>query len=798
VWVNQWLHACVYCLGVFYLCRKLGASRWAAMAAVLMEGALFLFGNLGNFLPNIRTGSFAPWLFLCIIGLMVDRRFRFLAGFALLNLLMYLGGQVELIGLGYEIVAVVLIGAGIYYRRHWKRVLAAYALFAFSFIIGFILSQVQALPTMELTQFSIRSAGLTYNYFKIWSSIPMANMTMWSPYFGCGVVAVSLAAAAAGARRSAIIALLILGLAFCVFLIHNVMEFLWIIYHIPLLKGLLAHSRIYFHAKIIIAVLIALGLDRLLDSSRNREWLFTVGILSLVPAGVLFMFSADLAKVMAGSVEVTVKSNVFDLVNALKWGMAAQAVIGLAFILISLYEKKFSDFVRKTAILGMVISVYSLPIFAALPRNSLDRFKFPKEYVEFFEKNKDLGRVQTIYSWARWEDISIPLQSGILYHTRSADGFITVSVDRYTRFLNTIAPGTFREEHGKIADLEATKIFKEGAFITDKNIPFLNMMGIKNLVTERRNIKFATHYYLAYPDTTFVERRCEWVPGQRCDFRFSNPVSRISGPIHVQKGDQLIFKTDNFEKSENWWVILTGSKEGPVEKIKFSRFIKSGLYIAPTIDLGSDAGNAELTFLVGTFKPLTIPGNWNQPPFDHSYDPVVINHEKYFKRIPIETEFNIFENTGAMPPAFLLSRAESMEKEKILEKLLEPGFVPTRQAVVEGAPVGILRDLPPRQGEGVEIDRYEPEKVEMTVSAAAARLLLLTDVYFPGWRVFVDGREDRIWPADYAFRGVIIEPGVHKLRMTYEPASFRLGLWTTLASFLSLALITSIRFFKKE
>jgi hypothetical protein len=846
-WVNQWAHAVIYCLGVFYLCRRLGAGRWAAMAAILMEGALFIFGNLGNFLPNIRTGAWWPWLFLCAIGLLLDRRFRYLAGFILLNLLIYLGGQVELIGLGYEIFAVVMIGAGIYYRKQWRKVLAAYVLFAFAFILGFIMSLVQALPTLELTHFSIRGAGLTYEYFKIWSSVPTANLAAWVAYLGCGPVIVSVIAALSGARRSIKLSLLLLGLLFCVFLIHNLFECLWIIYQVPVLKGLLAHSRIYFHAKIIIAAIVALGIDHMFASERKKAWLVSAGAAGIAISALAWIFLDQLSGIVAAGSEPTMKQSLDHLLEILPIAMAGQALLGIILVAVVRGQGPRSQWFRNASPALLIIAVYSIPVLYSMPRLTIDRFRFPGKYERFFKENQDLYRTQSIYNWERWDEILIPLQSGVLFGTRSADGFITVSMDRYTRFLNAIAPGAFREEDGKIADLEATRVLKEGAFITDWNIPWLNFLGIRHLITERRNIKFSTHYFLAYPDSPLASNRgmihvpkvditkigVGW-PGMDLNalmddsnwyyLQFYGPASIARGPIYLSEDYRLLLEARNdvceHEYCTNWWMVITKMQSGEKKALDFARLTSDFIYGAPGIDLGGSPGVKELLICVVNQKLKKIPGHgddsptrvvidplrerWRQstpgegedarPLIGKLWEPVIESLSQYFKSAPgAHQGFNIFENTGAMPPAFLVGRAERTEKEKVLDKLLEPGFDPVKQAVVEGAPVDILRRAPIRPGEGVTIDSYDNDSLEMTASAADARLLLLTDVYHPGWRVFVDGREDRIWPADYAFRGVIIEPGVHKLKMTYEPASFRTGIWVTLASLASLGFIAVIR-----
>ncbi len=54
--------------------------------------------------------------------------------------------------------------------------------------------------------------------------------------------------------------------------------------------------------------------------------------------------------------------------------------------------------------------------------------------------------------------------------------------------------------------------------------------------------------------------------------------------------------------------------------------------------------------------------------------------------------------------------------------------------------------------------------------------LVLADTFFPGWRAYVNAKELRIHPQDGLFRKVSInEAG--RVIMTYEPWSFKLGLW---------------------
>jgi Predicted membrane protein len=54
-------------------------------------------------------------------------------------------------------------------------------------------------------------------------------------------------------------------------------------------------------------------------------------------------------------------------------------------------------------------------------------------------------------------------------------------------------------------------------------------------------------------------------------------------------------------------------------------------------------------------------------------------------------------------------------------------------------------------------------------------LLVLTDVYFPGWRVTVDGKESKIVRTNGVFRGVQLDAGHHSVRFFFDPISLKIG-----------------------
>jgi uncharacterized membrane protein YfhO len=58
-------------------------------------------------------------------------------------------------------------------------------------------------------------------------------------------------------------------------------------------------------------------------------------------------------------------------------------------------------------------------------------------------------------------------------------------------------------------------------------------------------------------------------------------------------------------------------------------------------------------------------------------------------------------------------------------------------------------------------------------------MLVLSDTYYPGWKVFVDGSPEKIYQANYTFRAVPLRAGTYQVKFVYDPMSFKLGAGVT-------------------
>lgn len=170
-------------------------------------------------------------------------------------------------------------------------------------------------------------------------------------------------------------------------------------------------------------------------------------------------------------------------------------------------------------------------------------------------------------------------------------------------------------------------------------------------------------------------------------------------------------------------------------------------------------------------------------------------HEKF--DLVYNHEVKIYKNSDVLPRAFVVRQSEVIAgKDGILARLMQSSFDPRKAVILEeGVPVQLAPTIP-EDGDAsspVVFDRYEPNYIRLQATLARPGWLVLTDTYYPGWKVRVDGHIRRILPADYIFRAVSLEPGSHVVEFIYRPLSFLLGVAISILTLVGLLVYALVR-----
>lgn len=148
------------------------------------------------------------------------------------------------------------------------------------------------------------------------------------------------------------------------------------------------------------------------------------------------------------------------------------------------------------------------------------------------------------------------------------------------------------------------------------------------------------------------------------------------------------------------------------------------------------------------------------------------------------------ENTSRLPRGFLVYEWEQVPENRVLDRMKTPGFDPGTLAFVSPGDSVHVPAPPGEPGNGsVRILRRDLNRHEYAVTTDSPALLVLSELYFPFWNHEVNGIPVSQVRTNYAFRGIFLEPGSHRISAVYRSPWISLGLKVSMLSLISLCLL---------
>ena len=192
--------------------------------------------------------------------------------------------------------------------------------------------------------------------------------------------------------------------------------------------------------------------------------------------------------------------------------------------------------------------------------------------------------------------------------------------------------------------------------------------------------------------------------------------------------------------------------------------------------------------LQGTFYENNIPIDTKQMVFLISTNSNEHNIVYQFEDIYIHENYDVY------PRAFLVNNFKTVEKDTAQEYLVKnPDFNLRQNVILEeelsNELINQLELSKDNKINNVNIVSYKTNNVLIETSNYDASILILTDVYYPGWKAFIDGTETKIYRADGLVRAVFVPEGDHTIEFVYLPESYTIGITISLITALILVAI---------
>jgi hypothetical protein len=118
-------------------------------------------------------------------------------------------------------------------------------------------------------------------------------------------------------------------------------------------------------------------------------------------------------------------------------------------------------------------------------------------------------------------------------------------------------------------------------------------------------------------------------------------------------------------------------------------------------------------------------------------------------------------------------------------------FDPRRTALLEVAPSELpaLTGGELAAGSGARVVAHAPNHIAIETKANKPSVLVVSEIFYPGWEATIDGQPAQIHLTNYILRGVYLEDGSHRVEMRYRSPALRNGAFVSVATLLLLCVL---------
>ena len=155
-----------------------------------------------------------------------------------------------------------------------------------------------------------------------------------------------------------------------------------------------------------------------------------------------------------------------------------------------------------------------------------------------------------------------------------------------------------------------------------------------------------------------------------------------------------------------------------------------------------------------------------------------------------DDQSKVLENREALPRAWIVHSARQVgSKEEALDLLSVGQLDPKETALLEEEPPEMSQP-DDASDDRASITEYAANRIELETATGAPGLLVLSEVYYPAWKAYVDGQPAPVYLADHLLRSVPVPEGEHTVELRYESWTLRVGIAISLVTLATLIALT--------
>lgn len=142
----------------------------------------------------------------------------------------------------------------------------------------------------------------------------------------------------------------------------------------------------------------------------------------------------------------------------------------------------------------------------------------------------------------------------------------------------------------------------------------------------------------------------------------------------------------------------------------------------------------------------------------------------------IAKEPRFFERKSFMPRAWLVTKAHILNEEQIKESMKSQKFNLKKEVILEkNLNLNLSNVIDTNFSGKVNITKYESNYISLASNTKENSIVVLSEIYYPDWKAYIDGKETELLRADYCFRAIPVSAGNHTIELKFESKAYASG-----------------------
>jgi hypothetical protein len=328
------------------------------------------------------------------------------------------------------------------------------------------------------------------------------------------------------------------------------------------------------------------------------------------------------------------------------------------------------------------------------------------------------------------------------------------------------------------------------------NKKYFDFLGVKYIITEGYDFNTIS---LGVPGRSgqFLELSSQPSFYQN----FKSPINSIEsmgiglGATLFEKNDSIFLTFDSIPYDENYHrvEIITDVKNGKLNEFHFDPPLENTIgkifyftvhypesssekFVVIYYDEKSDSISNDIVFYENKIKNDSIFIPFTIKPIEKKYSVPFNFHDIY-----------INENSDAFPRVFIVHSLTQVSSNQSQDFLLNhPNFDLRNEVILEESLpddwIGKFSNKISNPSDSVDIIHFNENNIKIQTHSENAGILVLTDIFYPGWAATIDGDSVKIFKANGLVRAILVPSGDHIIEFEYYPSLFNLGMMISLCT----------------